>query len=109
LSFYILFVVLFIFCRNTTETVEYVLGDNMRFSIGPYTHYKFNNNNNTCQIYSFICENGSIYPISKNRELLCWLIGYINRVTMTTVVNECVNDDSSIYDNSIYDSSIYHL
>ena len=95
--------------RDTTETIKYCNShNNERFFIGPFIYSQFINKSDLypSQIFSLTDSSLNVYPISKSRDLLVWLIKFIDRVDNTVKHNNSF-DDLLIHNN--YDSSIYFL
>jgi hypothetical protein len=93
--------------RNTVEQVKYY-HDNDAFFIEHFSYPQFINNHKLypSQIFSLTDSNYNVYPISKSRDLLVWLIKFIDRVDKSIKHYNSINDFMS---NDYYDSSIYFL
>jgi hypothetical protein len=92
--------------QDTTDQIKYS-HDNHSFFIEQFNYPQFINNHKLypSQIFSLTDSNYNVYPISKNRDLLVWLITFIDRVDKSIKkynINDFMGED-------YYDSSIYFL
>ena len=92
--------------RDTTEQIKYS-HDNHSFFIEHFSYPQFINNHTLypSQIFSLTDSNYNVYPMSKSRDLLVWLITFIDRVDKS--IKKYNIDD--FMGEEYYDSSIYFL